>query len=65
VKRSVLLGDRAFLLELVHRAVQTGGVDSELLGDLADGDAGTLIDEAQDVLLSARGAPRTGPLLVR
>src|SRR5207342_648063 len=61
LKRHAPLDDRAVLLELVHRPVQTGGVDSQLLGDLAHGDAGTLFDQAQDVLLSARGAARAGP----
>ncbi|HEX5923219.1 MAG TPA: hypothetical protein VFY45_05270 [Baekduia sp.] len=53
LKGRTLLDDRALLLELVHRTVKTGGIDAELLGDLADGDAGARIDQAQDVLLSA------------
>ena len=48
----------------VSNLIRSAGVDSELFGDLADRDAGTLIDDAQDVLLSADSAG-TGPLFVR
>jgi hypothetical protein len=61
LKRHAPLVDRTVLLEPVHRPVQTGGVHAQLRGDLAHGDTGTLLDQTQDVLLSARGAARAGP----
>jgi hypothetical protein len=61
LKRHAALDDCAVLLELVNGPVQAGGVHSQLLGDLAHGDTGTLLDQTQDVLLSARGAARAGP----
>jgi hypothetical protein len=65
LKAHAPLDDRAVLLELVHGPIQTGGVDSKFLGDLAHGDARTLMDQMQDVLLSTRRAARTGPPIAR
>lgn len=56
MKRHAALDDCAVLLELVHRPVQPGRVDPQLFGDLGHGDAGMLLDQTQDILLSPRGA---------
>ena len=60
-----VLGDQAVLLEVVDVAVQVGGVDIEFGGDLLDGDLWTVLDQSQDVLLTARLAVPAGLLFVR
>src|SRR5215211_7728274 len=54
VQRGGVLGDQAVLLELADVAVEIGGVDAEFRGDVLDGNAGTVADQTQDVLLTAR-----------
>jgi hypothetical protein len=49
-----VLGDQAVVLELADVAVQIGGVDAELRGDVLDGGPGTVVDQSQDVLLTGR-----------
>jgi hypothetical protein len=65
LQRRAVLGDQAVLLELADVTVQVGGVDAEFGGDLLDGDPGTVVDQTEDVLLTARLAVAARPVFVR
>src|SRR3954470_19013793 len=47
-----VLAELAVGLQSAHYAVEPGRVNVELVGELRNGDPGTLADEPQDVLLS-------------
>src|SRR3954467_12655277 len=47
-----VLAELAVGLQSAHYAVEPGRVNVELVGELRDGDPGTVADEPQDVLLS-------------
>jgi hypothetical protein len=64
LQRGAVLGDQAVLLELADVAIQIGGVDAEFGGDLLDGEPWTVLDQAQDILLTARLAVAAHPAFV-
>jgi hypothetical protein len=64
-QRSAVLGDQAVLLELADVAVQIGSVDAEFGRDVPNGDPGLVVDQSQDVLLTARLALPPYPAFVR
>jgi hypothetical protein len=60
LQRGAVLGDQAVVLELADVGVQIGGVYVEFGGDLLDGDPWAVVDQTQDVLLTARPAVLAG-----